>query len=82
MASNKTGMRNNSTKAGLDLAGTLIKIAAVGIAAGAALIGAAVALGEELLLKQAADEEKLEAQREADKEKVRRIMENDISSDD
>ena len=68
-------------KAGLDLAGTLIKVVAIGVAGGAALIGGAMAVGEKLLDKQKADHEKLEAQREAYNEEVRRIVKAESGTD-
>ena len=78
MASNKTGIDNIRNSAGGDLAGTLLKIVAYGVAGGALLVSGAKALGEALLDKQVSDYEELEAQREADKEEVRRIMENEF----
>lgn len=78
MASNKTGIGNMQTKADLSLGKALLTILAAGFAGGAALIGAAKALGDKLEQKQVKDYEKREAQREADKDNIRRIMENSV----
>ncbi|MBQ9273014.1 MAG: hypothetical protein IJ227_04775 [Mogibacterium sp.] len=77
MASNKSGIKNTTAKADLDLGKALLSIVAAGVAGGAVLIGAAKALGETLLELQNKESKKLEAQREADKEEVRRITENE-----
>lgn len=46
MSSNKSGIKNASVRADMDLGRTLIKIVALGFAGGAALIGGAKAFGD------------------------------------
>lgn len=77
MASNKTGIDNLNASAGKNLAGTLLKIVAYGVAGGALLISGAKQVGEALLDKQESDKKKLDDQCAADKEAVRRIVAND-----
>ena len=80
MASNKTGIRKAKASSGQGLGSALLSIVAVGFTLGAALIGAAVALGEAIEGIQAEELEKLEERREADREEVRRIIEAESDS--
>ena len=75
MASNKTGIRKAKASSGQGLGSALLSIVAVGFTLGAALIGAAVALGEAIEGIQADGQKKLDERREADREEVRRIIE-------
>ena len=75
MASNKTGMRKAKAGSAPRLGEALLSIVAVGFTLGAALIGAAVALGEAIEGIEAGEKEKLEERRSADREEVRRIIE-------
>ena len=79
MASKKTGIRKAAGKAARSseagLGGALLSIVAIGFTFGAALIGAAKALGEAIEEKQAYDLQRLEEKREAEMEEVRRIVE-------
>ncbi|MBR0379130.1 MAG: hypothetical protein IJH62_01060 [Mogibacterium sp.] len=75
MASNKTGIRKAKASSGPGLGSALLSIVAVGFTLGAALIGAAVALGEAIEGIQADGQKKLDERRAADREEVRRIIE-------
>ena len=81
MASNKTGMRKAKASSGQGLGSELLSIVAVGFTLGAALIGAAVALGEAIEGIQADEPEKLEERRAADREEVRRISAAESGTD-
>ncbi len=71
MASKKSSMKGPKSSSGPSLAGTLIKILAVGVAGGAALIGGAKKLGEEIEKQQTLEYIRLEQEREAQKEAAR-----------
>ena len=79
MASKKTGIRKAAGKAARSseagLGGALLSIVAIGFTFGAALIGAAKALGEAIEEKQAYDLQRLEM------EEVRRIVEAESFAD-
>lgn len=80
MSSNKSGMRPARRDSGPSLAGTLLKIVAIGVAGGAALIGGAMKLGEQIENKQREDYIRLEEEREAQKEAVRAAAANDAEN--
>lgn len=65
MASNKSNMRGPEASSGASLAGTLLRMLAVGVAGGIALIGGAKKLGEQIEKKQKEEYIKLEKEREA-----------------
>lgn len=71
MASKKSSMKGPKSSSGPSLAGTLIKILAVGVAGGAALIGGAKKLGEEIEKQQTLEYIRMEQEREAQKEAAR-----------
>jgi hypothetical protein len=82
MSSNKTGLRNAGRKPDAELGGVLLKIVAIGVAGGAALIGAAMKLGDEITRRQIDEYERKQEEREAQKEAVRQAAANDFDQEE
>lgn len=71
-------MRNAGRAADQDLAGTLLKLIAVGVAGGIATIAGAKKVGEEIVSMQEEAARQEEARREAYRESVREATANDV----
>ncbi len=80
MSSNKTGLKEAGRMPDAELGSTLLKIVGVGVAGGAALVGGAMVLGDQIAKKQVEDYERKQAAREAQKEAVREASANDYEN--